>query len=158
MNINLTLLGQTITFIIFVWFCMKFIWPPIMTALETRRKTIADGLAAAEEGQREREQGKQDAQAIIDQAKAQAQEIIARAEKRGSEVISEAKLDARTEGERLLDAARGEIEMESNRAREQLRTQVAELAIAGARQILSREVDASSHERMLSDLADNLKS
>ncbi len=157
MNINLTLLGQTITFIVFVWFCMKFIWPPIMTALEARRKTISDGLAAAEEGQREREQGKQHAQEIIDQAKAQAQEIIARAEKRGAEVISEAKQDARSEGERILVAARSEIEMESNRAREELRMQVAQLAIAGAQQILAKEVDASSHERMLSDLADNLR-
>ncbi len=157
MNINLTLLGQTITFVIFVWFCMKFIWPPIMTALEGRRKTIADGLAAAEEGQREREQSGQDAQRIVDQAKAQAQEIIARAEKRGTEVVNEAKEDARAEGERILVAARGEIEMESNRAREELRTQVAELAVAGARQILAKEIDAGSHEQMLADLADNLR-
>ena len=156
MNINLTLIGQTITFIIFVWFCMKFIWPPIMSALDERRKTIADGLAAAEEGKRQREQGQMDAEQIIDQAKSQAQEIISRAEKRGGEVVADAKDEARSEGERLLTAARGEIEMETNRAKEQLRTQVAQLAVAGAEQILSKEVDAKAHEQMLSDLAKGL--
>ncbi|MDE0308445.1 MAG: F0F1 ATP synthase subunit B [Acidiferrobacterales bacterium] len=156
MNINLTLIGQTITFIIFVWFCMKFIWPPIMTALDERRKTISDGLAAAEEGQRERERGRSDADELIEQAKSQAQEIIARAEKRGSEVVAEAKTEARTEGERILVAARGEIEMEANRAKEELRLQVAQLALSGAEQILSREIDQKSHERMLSELAEKL--
>ncbi len=156
MNINLTLIGQTITFIIFVWFCMKFIWPPIMKALNERRKSIADGLAAAAEGQRERERGHQDAEQLIEQAKSQAQEIIAKAEKRGAEVVAEAKNEARTEGERIITAARGEVEMETNRAREQLRVQVATLAIAGAEQILSQEVDAKAHEQMLSDLAGNL--
>lgn len=156
MNINLTLIGQTITFIIFVWFCMKFIWPPIMKALDERRKTIADGLAAAAEGQRERERGHQDAEQLIEQAKSQAQEIIAKAEKRGAEVVAEAKHEARAEGERIITAARGEVEMETNRAREQLRVQVATLAIAGAEQILSREVDAKAHEQMLSDIAGNL--
>lgn len=156
MNINLTLIGQTITFIIFVWFCMKFIWPPIMKALDERRKTIADGLAAAAEGQRERERGHQDAEQLIEQAKSQAQEIIAKAEKRGAEVVAEAKHEARAEGERIITAARGEVEMETNRAREQLRVHVATLAIAGAEQILSREVDAKAHEQMLSDIAGNL--
>ena len=156
MNINLTLIGQTITFIIFVWFCMKFIWPPIMNALNERRKTIADGLAAAEEGQRERERGREDADQLIEQAKSQAQEIIARAEKRGSEVVVEAKNDARVEGERILTAARGEIEMETNRAREELRVHVAQLAMSGAEQILAKEIDQKSHEKMLSDLAERL--
>lgn len=156
MNINLTLIGQTVTFIIFVWFCMRFIWPPIMTALNERRQTIADGLAAAAEGQRERERGKNDANELIEKAKAQAQEIITKAEKRCTEVIAEAKSEATAEGERILNVARGEIEMESNRAREQLRVQVAQLAVAGAEQILSKEVDAKEHEKMLSDLASNL--
>ncbi len=156
MNINLTLIGQTITFIIFVWFCMKFIWPPIMAALNERRKTIADGLAAAAEGQRERERGHQEADQLIEQAKTQAQEIIAKAEKRGAEVVTEAKQEARSEGERIIAAARGEIEMEANKAKEQLRTQVAQLAVAGAEQILTKEVDAKAHEKMLSDLAANL--
>ena len=156
MNINLTLIGQTVTFIIFVWFCMKFIWPPIMNALNERRKTISDGLAAAEQGQREREKGQMDANELVEEAKSQAQEIIARAEKHGTEVVADAKSEARTEGERILNAARGEIEMEANRTREQLRVQVAQLAISGAEKILAKEVDAKAHEKMLSDLADNL--
>ena len=156
MNINLTLIGQTVTFIIFVWFCMKFIWPPIMNALNERRKTISDGLAAAEQGQREREKGQMDANELVEEAKSQAQEIIARAEKRGVEVVADAKNDAQTEGERILNATRGEIEMEANRTREQLRVQVAQLAVAGAEKILAKEVDAKAHEKMLSDLADNL--
>ncbi len=156
MNINLTLIGQTITFVIFVWFCMKFIWPPVMTALNERRKTIADGLAAAEEGQRQREQGQLAAEKIIDEAKSQAQEIIARAEKRGAEAVTDAKTEAHSEGERILTAARGEIEMEINQAREQLRTQVAQLAVTGAQQILAKEIDAKAHEQMLSDLARSL--
>ena len=156
MNINLTLIGQTVTFIIFVWFCMKFIWPPIMNALNERRKTISDGLAAAEQGQREREKGQMDANELVEEAKSQAQEIIARAEKRGAEVVADTKNEARNEGERILNAARGEIEMEANRAREQLRVQVAQLAISGAEQILAKEVDAKTHEKMLSNLADSL--
>ena len=156
MNINLTLIGQTVTFIIFVWFCMKFIWPPIMNALNERRKTISDGLAAAEQGQREREKGQMDANELVEEAKSQAQEIISRAEKRGTEVVADAKSEARTEGERILNAARGEIEMEANRTREQLRVQVAHLAVSGAEKILAKEVDAKAHEKMLSDLADNL--
>ena len=156
MNINLTLIGQTITFVIFVWFCMKFIWPPIMKALEERRKTIADGLAAAEEGQRERERGQKNADEVIENAKAQAQEIVARAEKRGAEVVAEAKNEAQAEGERILNSARSEIEMETNQAREQLRVQVAQLAVSGAEQILGKEIDANAHQKILSDLAENL--
>ncbi len=156
MNINLTLIGQSITFIIFVWFCMRFIWPPIMEALNERRKTIADGLAAAAEGQRERERGQHDADQLIEEAKSQAQEIISKAEKRGAEVVAEAKDEARAEGDKIIIAARSEIEMEANQAKEQLRVQVAQLAIAGAEQILSREVDSKTHEKMLSDLAGNL--
>ena len=127
-----------------------------MNALNERRKTISDGLAAAEQGQREREKGKMDANELVEEAKSQAQEIIARAEKRGAEVVADAKNDAQTEGERILKAARGEIEMEANRTREQLRVQVAQLAVSGAEQILGKEVDAKAHEKMLSDLADNL--
>ena len=127
-----------------------------MNALNERRKTISDGLAAAEQGQREREKGQMDANELVEEAKSQAQEIIARAEKRGAEVVADTKNEARNEGERILNAARGEIEMEANRAREQLRVQVAQLAISGAEQILAKEVDAKTHEKMLSNLADSL--
>lgn len=127
-----------------------------MNALNERRKTIADGLAAAEEGLRERERGKQDADQLIEQAKSQAKEIISRAEKRGTEVVAHASDEARLEGERILNAARSEIDMEVNQAREQLRVQVAQLAVAGAERILTKEIDQRAHEKMLHELAQSL--
>ncbi len=127
-----------------------------MSALDERRKTIADGLAAAEEGQRERERGKEDAALLVERAKSQAKDIIIRAEKRGAEVVAQASDEARVESERILTAARSEIEMEVNRAREQLRAQVAQLAVAGASQILAKEVDQKAHERMLQELSHSL--
>ena len=156
MNINATLIGQTIAFAIFVWFCMKFIWPPIVGALNERKTRIADGLAAAEEGQREKAEAQERAATTRDEAKDQAQEIIRRAERRETEMVEEAKVTARTEGERILAAARGEIDKEVNNAREELRQQVAKLAVAGASQILTREVDGSAHSKMLDDLANEL--
>ena len=156
MNINATLIGQTIAFAVFVWFCMKFIWPPIVGALNERKSQIADGLAAAEEGRRDKAKAEGDVAEMLDRAKDQAQEIIRRAERRETEMVEEAKATARTEGERILVAARGEIAKEINLAREELRQDVAELAVAGASQILSREVDASAHSRLLDDLAKEL--
>ncbi len=156
MNINLTLFGQSIAFIVFVWFCMKYIWPPIMNALEQRKKTIADGLAAAERGKRERELGEQRATEVIKGAKGKAVEVIASAEKRGAEIVEQAKTDAKLEGERIITAARAEIEQDVQRAREALRSEVAALATAGAEQILGKEVDAAVHAKMLDELATQL--
>jgi F-type H+-transporting ATPase subunit b len=152
MNINLTLLGQTISFALFVWFCMKFVWPPIMKALEERKQTIADGLAAAEKGKHDQELAEKHALEVLHEAKSQAAEIVARAEKRGAEIIDEAKADAKVEGQRLVKTAEGEIEQELNRAREELRKQVAALVVAGAEQVLEREIDAKAH----SDVVDKL--
>ncbi len=156
MNINLTLIGQTLAFIVFVLFCMKYIWPPIMNALETRKKNIADGLAAAERGKKERELGEQRATELIKEAKGKASEMLASAEKRGAEIVEQAKNDAKLEGERIIAAARSEIEQEAQRAREALRKEVATLATAGAERILSREVDAAVHATMLDELAGQL--
>ncbi len=153
MNINLTLIAQMIVFAVFVWFCMKFVWPPIMGALEARRKQIADGLAAAERGQHAQELAQKRAAEVLLQAKQQAQEIIAKAEKRAAEIVDEAKTDARTEGERILTAARAEIGQEVNRAKEGLRAQVVSIAIAGASKVLEREVDANTHNDLLNKLA-----
>jgi len=152
MNINLTLFGQSITFIVFVWFCMKFVWPPIMGALQERQKRIADGLAAAERGQHEQELAEKAAAEKLHEAKEQAGEIIAHAQKRASEIVDEAKDDARTEGERLLAAAQSEIEQEVNRAKETLRQQVAGIAVAGASKVLEREIDESAHGDILDKL------
>ncbi len=156
MNLNATLIGQSITFLVFVWFCMKYIWPPLMRALEERRRKIADGLAAAERGRHEQELAAKRAAEVIHEAKQQAADIIARAERRAAEIVEEAKAEARAEGERILAAARGEIEQEIHRAREELRRQVAALAVAGAERILEREVDERAHAKLLDELVAGL--
>ncbi len=156
MNINLTLIGQTITFIVFVWFCMKFVWPPIMNALEERKKKIADGLAAAERGEHEMELARKRATEELHEAKQQAQEIINLAHKRAGEIVDEAKEQARTESERILAAANAEIEQEANRAREQLRKEVASLAVAGASKLIRKEIDEKANEALLKDLVAQL--
>ncbi len=153
MNINLTLFGQLAVFVVFVWFTMKYVWTPIMGALETRKKEIADGLAAAERGQHEQELAKERAADELREAKAQAAEILAQAQKRGAEIVDEAKGTARTEGERILQAAHAEIEQETNRAREQLRSKVGELAVAGAEKILRKEINATAHKNIVAALA-----
>lgn len=152
MNFNATLIGQSITFIFFVWFCMKFVWPPIMSALETRKKQIADGLAAADRGKHELELAAKKAGDNMRDAKAQAAEVIAQAEKRAAQIIEEAKVAAKEEGDRQLAAAQANIAQEANRARESLREQVAGLAVAGAEKILRREVNAQTHADLLGQL------
>lgn len=149
MNITATLIGQSITFAVFVWFCMKFIWPPIITALEARRKQIADGLAAADRGRHELELASKRAAENLHEAKQKAAEIIAQAEKRATQLIDEAKSAAKDEGERMIVAARAEIDQERNRAREALRADVAQLVVAGASKVLRREVNAQAHADLL---------
>jgi len=152
MNINLTLLGQTIGFALFVWFCMRFVWPPLKEAMDKRRAEIAEGLAAAERGQQEQERAEQQAEETLRDARNQASEIIEQANRRGSEIVEEAKESARAEGERIKQAAKAEVEQEVNRARDQLRGEVGRLSVAGAERILGREIDAERHEKMLDDL------
>ncbi len=156
MNINLTLIGQSITFALFLWFCMRFIWPPIMNALETRRIKIADGLAAGERGHHAQELSRQRAVEHIKEAKGEASDIILQAQKRASEIIDEAKGDARIEAERIVIGANAEIEQETNRAREQLRQEVVALAIVGAEKVLQREVDKKVHASVLNKLVTQL--
>ncbi|MCG8426956.1 MAG: F0F1 ATP synthase subunit B [Chromatiales bacterium] len=156
MNINLTLIGQLISFVVFVWFTMKYVWTPIMGALDTRRKEIADGLAAAERGQHEQELAKERAKEALQEAKVQAAEIIAQAQKRASEIVDEAKDNARGEGERIVSAAQAEIEQETNRAREQLREKVGELAVSGAEKILRKEINADAHKDIVEALAQQI--
>ncbi|MBI5938635.1 MAG: F0F1 ATP synthase subunit B [Betaproteobacteria bacterium] len=156
MNINMTLIGQSITFFLFVWFCMKFVWPPVVTALEARRKQIADGLAAADRGKHELELAAKRATEALQEAKQKAAEIIAQAEKRAAQVVDEAKDAAKTEGDRQIAAAKAEIEQETHRAREQLRGEVAALVVAGAEKILRREVDAKAHGDLLEAVKNEL--
>jgi len=156
MNINLTLIGQSITFALFVWFCYAFIWPPLVNALEKRKKQIADGLAAAERGQHEQELAAKKAAEQLKEAKGQAADIIAHAQKRATEIVDEAKDDARTEAERIMVGADAEIKQEVNRAREHLRKEVVTLAISGAEKVLKREIDSEAHASTLKELAEQL--
>ncbi len=153
MNINATLIGQGIAFFLFVVFCMKYVWPPILHALEERKKKIADGLAAAEHGKHEQALAEERAKELLREAKEKAGEIINRADKRAAEIVDEAKDDARAEGNRLMTAARAEIDQELNRVKEELRGQVVSIALAGAGKVLEREVDEDTHAELLNKLA-----
>jgi F-type H+-transporting ATPase subunit b len=153
MNINLTLIAQALTFAAFIGFTIKFVWPYLLRAIEERQKTIADGLAAAEQGKRSLEVSTRQAEESVKQGRDRAADIIAQAEKRAGQVIEEAKATAKAEGDREKAAAKAEIQQEVSRAREQLREHVAALAVAGAEKILHREVDAKAH----ADLLDGIK-
>ncbi|MFK7816590.1 MAG: F0F1 ATP synthase subunit B [Gammaproteobacteria bacterium] len=153
MNINLTLFAQLIAFVVFVFFCMKFVWPPIMAALNERQKKIADGLAEAERGMQQQEIAEQNAEKQLSEAKQQASEILGQAQKRANEMVEDAKSVAVDEGNRIKEAAHAEVEKEVNRAKETLRTQVSTIAVAGAERILKKEINASSHQDILDDLA-----
>ena len=156
MDINLTLIGQTIAMIVFVWFCMKFIWPPIINAIEERQEQIAEGLAAAEKGQDKLLQAQAEAEEIVSDARKQATSILDQAHARANEIVAEGKSDGVKERERQLAAAKAEIEQESNKAREELRGQVSAIAIASAEKILQREIDDKAHEDILGKLAQEL--
>jgi len=153
MNINATLIGQAIAFFLFVVFCMKYVWPPILHALEERKKKIADGLAAAEHGKHSQLLAEERAKELLREAKEQAGEIITRADKRATEIVEVAKDDARAEGGRMLTAAKAEIDQEVNRVKEDLRGQVVSIALAGASKVLGREVDEAAHAELLDKLA-----
>ncbi|MCB1614977.1 MAG: F0F1 ATP synthase subunit B [Pseudomonadales bacterium] len=156
MNINLTLFGQIITFAVFVWFCMRFVWPPIRSAMEEREKKMADGLEAADRASRDLELAKENIAEKLREAKAQAAEIIDQANKRANQLVEEAKQQAREEGSRIVNAAQAEVEQEYKRAREELRSKVSELSVIGAEKILQGSVDRSQHSEMLARLASEL--
>ena len=156
MDINATLIGQTIAMIVFVWFCMKFIWPPILEALEERQRQIEEGLAAADKSQEALEAAEAKAQEIISEARQQATGILDQAHSRANEIVAEGKDAGVKERERQLAAAKAEIEQETNKAREELRGQVSAIAIASAEKILNREIDSKAHEDILGKLAQEI--
>ena len=149
MNLNVTLFAQALSFALFIWFTVKVVWPFMLRAIETRQKTIADGLAAAEQGRRSLETSTRQADEAVRQARERAAEIIAQAERRAAQMVDEARNAAKEEGNREKAAAQAEIEQAVTRAREQLRDRVASLAVAGAEKILRREVDAKAHADLL---------
>jgi len=156
MNITATLFAQAAVFALFIAFTVKFIWPYMLRAIEARQKTIADGLAAAEQGKRALEQSTKQADESISQARNRAAEVIAQAEKRAAQMVEEAKNAAKEEGNREKTAAKAEIAQELTRAREQLRDHVASLAVAGAEKILRREIDAKAHAELLDSIKQQL--
>jgi len=156
MNLNLTLIGQSLTFLVFVWFCWKFIWPPIINAMRERQKAIAEGLAASERAEKDLELAQDRATEQLRDAKEEAQKIIDQARQQASQMIETAKNEARAEGERIKEAQIAELEQEVNRAKEALRGQVAALALAGAERVLGSTIDADKHNQLLDQLAADL--
>jgi len=142
--------------IVFVWFCMKFIWPPLLNAIEERQEKIAEGLAAADQGEQRLEEARAQADEIVSDARKQATGILDQAHARANEIAADGKADGVKERDRQLAAAKAEIEQETNRAREELRGQVSAVALAGAEKILSREIDAREHDDILGKLAQEL--
>ena len=156
MNINATLLGELIAFIFFVWFCMKYVWPPIIGAIEERQQKIADGLAASERGEKDLELAQAKATDQLKEAKAQAADIIEQAKKRGSAIVDEETQRGHSEREKIIAQGFSEIEAERNRTKEELRKQVAALAVAGAEKILEREIDAAAQSDIVAKLVAEL--
>lgn len=157
MDFNLTLIGQTIAMVVFVWFSMKFIWPVLMKVIEDRRKLIADGIAAGERGQKELAEARHGSEAILADARQKAVQVTDLASKRGNDLIAEAKNTALAEGQRIVSQARDEIANEQARAKDGLRREVSTLALAGAAKLLGREVDAKAHAQLLDELAAELE-
>ncbi|MDR1888442.1 MAG: F0F1 ATP synthase subunit B [Zoogloeaceae bacterium] len=156
MNLNSMLYAQIVVFFVLAWFTMKFVWPPIVKALDERAKKIAEGLAAGERGKQELELATRRSTDALREGKEKSAEILGQAEKRAAQIIEEAKAQARIEAERVIVSAKAEIEQESLRAKEGLRDQVAALAVAGAEKILRREIDAKAHAQLLSAIQQDL--
>ena len=152
MNLNLTMFAQAIAFFILFWVSKKFIWPPLMGAIETRQKAIADGLNAAEEGKRALTEAEKRSDVFMKEAKDRSQSMFSDGERRANQIIEQAKLTAKSEADRILAAAQEQIHLEVNKAKSGLREQVAQLAVAGAEKILKREINAAAHADMLTEL------
>ena len=153
MDINATLLGQVLVFGILIWFSMRFIWPPLVKAVEDRQKKIAEGLAAAERGQNELQNAHGEAQSIVAAAREQAKKIVDQAHKREVEIVEEARTTAVDEGKRIIESSRQDAQQEKARARDELRKDVATLAVAGASRLLQREIDPRAHADLIEQLA-----
>ncbi len=157
MNLNATMWVQSLVFLILAFVTMKFIWPPLIAAIAERQKKIADGLAAADKGEKSLAEARSNATVILKDAHAQATKIIEQANRRSNELVDEARGTAIAEGQRLIGDARQEVALESGRAREQLRKEVASIAVAGASKLLGREIDARTHADLLDRLATEIE-
>jgi F-type H+-transporting ATPase subunit b len=157
MNLTATLIIQSLVFVILGWVTMKFIWPPLIAAIEERQRKIADGLAAADKGEKSLAEAQTAANELVKDARVQASKIVEQANRRSNEMVDEAKAAANAEGARLLGNARQEATLESGRARDQLRAEVGALAIAGAAKVLGREIDARAHADLIEQLAQQIE-
>jgi len=155
-NINLTLIGQMVSFLFFIWFFKTFVWTAIIGSMEERQKKIADGLDAADKASRDLELAQEKVSEKLDDAKKEASTIIELANKRASQIVDEAKEQAKIEAERVKTGAKAEIDLEINRAKEELRSKIAVLAIAGAEKILKANIDEKANNALVSDLAAQL--
>lgn len=156
MNLNLTLIGQLIAFVMFAVFCMKYVWPPIVTAMAERQKRIAEGLDAADKAARDLEQAKSQIEDELKQARSQVTELLEQANKRSSQIVEEAQDKARAEADKIMASAQAQIAQEAAQAREALRADVARLAVVGAEKVLQATVDQEAHKKLLADLAEEL--
>ena len=156
MNFNFTLVGQLLAFILFVWFCMKYVWPPTLKILEEREKEIADGLNAASEGRRELEEANARKEKILGEAKKEAADLVGQANQRANQLVEEAKTSAQEEAEKIKASAQNDIEQSAKRAREELRSEVATLAVAGAEKILNSEIDEKKNSELIDELTKEL--
>ena len=156
MNFNFTLVGQLLAFILFVWFCMKYVWPPMLKILEEREKEIADGLNAASEGRRELEEANARKEEILGEAKKEAADLVGQANQRANQLVEEAKTSAQEEAEKIKVSVQNDIEQSAKRAREELRSEVATLAVAGAEKILNSEIDEKKNSELIDELTKEL--
>ncbi|TFG86318.1 MAG: F0F1 ATP synthase subunit B [Chromatiales bacterium] len=152
MNMNATMLAEALTFIAFIWFTVKFVWPPLLAAIEERRTTITDGLAAADKGTRSLEEAQVKISGMVEEARGQARQILDQAQTRAGGIVDEARVGATEERDRILQSAQADIDQQINRARDELRGQVAAITVAGAEKILAREIDARAHQDLLDKL------
>lgn len=157
MDFNLTLIGQTIAMIVFVWFCMKYVWPPLLGMIEERQTEIADGLAAAERGRNSLDEAKGEVDRLVVEARDQARSIVDQANVRANAIVEEARAEGAAARQREVDAGLAQIELDKSRARDELRAQVATIAVAGAEKVLGREIDANAHRDLLDQLANDLQ-
>ncbi len=153
MNINFTLFAQAIAFAAFIWFTVRFVWPPLMAAIEERQKTIADGLAAAGKGAKSLEEAQVRIQSMVEEARGQARGILDQAQVRANSIVEEARVAANSERDRIIASAKAEVDQQINKARDELRGQVAAIAVSGAEKILAREIDQKAHQELLGRLA-----
>ena len=156
MNFTMTMIAQSVVFAIFIWFCVRFIWPPLIGVMRERQQTIADGIDNAAKAERDLAEAGQRAEEELKNARTEAEQIIAQARRQSSSMLEEAKKDANEEGERIRQAAQAEIDQEIHRARERLREDVAGLAVLGAERILAEELDRDKHSELLAKLASDL--